>query len=98
LSEYLIFAPTGYGENWINVVFDANTVIELDGVTIIDANGAEQLGVSPWRVKRVQLSNAGDGTHSLVVQDGGMPFGLSVYGYSQAISYWYPGGIDLPVP
>jgi hypothetical protein len=44
----------------------------------------------------VQLSDAGDGTHSLVVQGDGMPFGLSVYGYSSAISYWYPGGIDLP--
>jgi hypothetical protein len=97
LTEYLIYAPTGYSENWINVVFDVGTVIELDGGTIIDANGAEQLGVSPWRVKRVQLSNTGDGTHSLVVQDGGMPFGLSVYGYSFAVSYWYPGGIDLPV-
>jgi hypothetical protein len=96
LTEYLIYAPTGYSENWINVVFDVGTVIELDGVTIIDANGAEQLGVSPWRVRRVQLSDAGDGTHSLVVQGDGMPFGLSVYGYSSAISYWYPGGIDLP--
>jgi hypothetical protein len=96
LTEYLIFAPTTYTENWINVVFDAGTVIELDGGTIIDANGAEQLGVSPWRVQRVQLSNAGDGTHSLVVQDGGMPFGLTVYGYDFSVSYWYPGGVDLP--
>jgi hypothetical protein len=96
LSSYLIVAPTSYTENWVNVVFDKDTVIDLNGNTTIDAEGAEQIGVSSWRIKRVQLSNAGDGTHRFRVQDGGMPFGLTVYGYSSFISYWYPGGIDLP--
>jgi hypothetical protein len=96
LTEYLIYAPTNYGENWVNLVFDKDTVIELDGVTMIDENGAEQLGVSPWRVRRVQLSNNGDGSHRLVVVGDGLPFGLTVYGYGGSVSYWYPGGIDLP--
>jgi hypothetical protein len=96
LSSYLIVAPTTYPENWVNVVFDENTVIDLDGSTIIDINGSEQIGVSSWRIRRVQLSNAGDGTHRFTVQDGGMPFGLTVYGYGDYVSYWYPGGVDLP--
>ena len=24
-----------------------------------------------------------------------MPFGITVYGYGQYTSYWYPGGLDL---
>ena len=96
LDEYLIVAPTNYEENWVNIVFDKDTVIELNGNIIIDATGAEQIGVSSWRVKRVPLSNMGDGTHHFVAQQGGLPFGLTVYGYSSFISYWYPGGLDLP--
>lgn len=96
LSEYLIVAPTSYTENWVNVVFDENTVIDLNGNTTIDVNGSQQIGVSSWRIQRVQLSNSGDGTHRFTVQGDGMPFGLTVYGYSNFISYWYPGGIDLP--
>jgi hypothetical protein len=97
LTEYLVFAPTNFTENWVNVIFDKDTVIELDGGTTIDANGAQQVGVSSWRIARVKLSNAGDGTHSLVVKGDGMGFGLSIYGYAAARSYWYPGGVDLPV-
>jgi hypothetical protein len=97
LTEYLIYAPTNFTENWVNIVFDKDTTIELDGGTTIDANGAQQVGVSAWRIARVPLSNAGDGTHSLVVEGDGKGFGLSIYGYANAQSYWYPGGVDLPV-
>jgi hypothetical protein len=26
---------------------------------------------------------------------GSMPFGITVYGYGQYTSYWYPGGLEL---
>lgn len=95
LTEYLIVAPTSYSENWANIVFHKDTVIDLDAGTLIDAAGAEQIGVSDWRIRRVPLSNASDGTHLFVAQGNGMPFGLSIYGYAGAISYWYPGGLQL---
>ena len=43
-------------------------------------------------VARVALSNAGDGNHYVT---GTSDFGISVYGYGQVTSYWYPGGLDL---
>jgi hypothetical protein len=43
-------------------------------------------------VARVGLSNAGNGTHTM---DGASPFGISVYGYGEYTSYWYPGGQNL---
>jgi hypothetical protein len=40
----------------------------------------------------VELDDSGDGNH---VVTGTMPFGISVYGYGDDTSYWYPGGLDL---
>ncbi len=40
----------------------------------------------------VLLDNSGDGTHTM---EGSKPFGVSVCGYGQFTSYWYPGGLDL---
>jgi hypothetical protein len=45
-------------------------------------------------VARKSLSNAGTGNHTADSADG---FGISVYGYGQYTSYWYPGGSDLTV-
>jgi hypothetical protein len=42
----------------------------------------------------VTLSNAGDGNHTA---NGDQPFGISVYGYGQYTSYWYPGGLNLEI-
>ena len=105
LEEYLFFAPPNWSESWINVVYDKNTSIELDGNTNITAQNADgQIGVSDWRVRRVKLNNAGDGTHVMKLNGVGMPYGVSVYGYDAnncggvCASYWYPGGLNLPTP
>ena len=53
------------------------------------------IGASGWAVSRVTpLSNgpANDGNHQIIGDNG---FGISVYGYGQDTSYWYPGGLDL---
>ena len=42
--------------------------------------------------KRVFVSNGGDGNHVIT---GSSPFGITVYGYGQYTSYWYPGGSNL---
>ena len=31
----------------------------------------------------------------LEISTGSEPFGISVYGYGQYTSYWYPGGLNL---
>jgi hypothetical protein len=38
------------------------------------------------------LSNDNGGNHTIT---GSKPVGVSVYGYGQVTSYWYPGGLDL---
>jgi hypothetical protein len=42
----------------------------------------------------VQLQNLNGGNHSVTSDE---RVGISVYGYGQFTSYWYPGGLDLKV-
>ena len=47
------------------------------------------------RDRALQSLTAGpgnDGNHNI---QGDMAFGITVYGYGQYTSYWYPGGLDL---
>lgn len=88
-SSYLFHAPTSYAENFVNVVAKTNDTVNLDGVAIA---GFSPIGNSGYSVARVALSNAGNGTHTM---DGASPFGISVYGYGEYTSYWYPGGQNL---
>lgn len=88
-DEYLVHAPTNYEHSYANVIAPSGATVTIDGVSV-DAFTA--IGDTGFGVARVPLSNAGDGTHALT---GDSPFGVSVYGYGQYTSYWYPGGLDL---
>ena len=62
---------------------------ELDGAAV---TGFATIGGTGYAVKHVLLSNAGNGNHTLVSDTA---IGVTVYGYGQYTSYWYPGGLDL---
>jgi len=61
----------------------------LDGQPV---TGFTPIGGSGFSVARVVLPNGLDGNHRAT---GSEPFGITVYGYGQYTSYWYPGGLDL---
>ncbi len=88
-SSYLFHAPTNYAQNIITIVRSAGTDVRVDGSTV---NGWQAIGSSEFEAAHVQLGSGSAGDHQLEA-DG--PVGLSVYGYGQATSYWYPGGLDL---
>lgn len=88
-TDYLFHAPTSYQTNYLNVIAPTGSVVMLDGAAII---GWATIGATGYDFARVQLSNAGDGNHNISSAN---PFGISVYGYGQYTSYWYPGGLDL---
>jgi hypothetical protein len=88
-DEYLFHAPTNYDTNYVNITAPDGATITLDGVPV---GGFTPIGASGYGVARVGLSNAGDGNHYVT---GTSEFGISVYGYGQYTSYWYPGGLDL---
>lgn len=88
-TDYLFHAPTNYESSFVNVTAPTGAKITLDGM---DLPALTPIGGTGYGVARVEISNAGDGTHSLT---GDQKFGVQVYGYGQYTSYWYPGGLDL---
>jgi hypothetical protein len=87
--DYLFHAPTNYESSFVNITAPMAAKINVDGAPI---PALTAIGGTGFGVARVQLSNAGDGSHKIV---GDLPFGVQVYGYGQYTSYWYPGGLDL---
>jgi hypothetical protein len=89
-SQYLFHAPISYETNYLDVTTPTGSTLTLDGVALAGATPI----TAGLDLYRVTLTNgpASDGNHSI---SGTMPFGISVYGYGQYTSYWYPGGLDL---
>jgi len=90
-KSYLFHAPTNYQYSYLNIVAPTGTAITLDGVAV-PAGSFTAIGNTGYSVARTTLSNAGNGNHNIT---GAAEFGISVYGYGQYTSYWYPGGSDL---
>ncbi len=90
-TNYSFHAPVNYVTNYVNVVAPLSALIYLDGSTT-PLTGFEPIGATGYGLLRVELDNSGDGTHTL---EGSAAFGISVYGYGDFTSYWYPGGLDL---
>jgi hypothetical protein len=90
-TEYLFHAPTNYEVNYVNVTAPTGAQVTLDGAP---ATGFAPIGASGYSAARVQLGAGigGNGDHTASSNE---PFGISVYGYGQYTSYWYPGGLDL---
>src|SRR6185436_7994990 len=92
-SDYLFHAPTNYETSYVNIVAPTGVAVMLDGA-MVPANAFKVIGGTGYSVARQSISNAGNGNHTA---SAAMPFGISVYGYGQYTSYWYPGGSNLAV-
>jgi hypothetical protein len=90
-TDYLFHAPTSYASNFVNITAPTGTTVTLDGATV-PAASFTAIGSSGYSVAKRQLANGGTGNHSV---SSSSPFGITVYGYGQYTSYWYPGGMNL---
>jgi hypothetical protein len=88
-DDYLIHAPTNYETNYVNITATMGTAVTLDGMAV---GALTAIGATGFGFVRVELDNSGDGNHTLIGDDS---FGVSVYGYGDFTSFWYPGGLDL---
>lgn len=90
-TEYLFHAPVNYEVNYVNITAPMGATIMLDSTMVTNF---QAIGNTGYGVARVSLDNGlgGDGNHSVSSAE---PFGISVYGYGQYTSYYYPGGLDL---
>ncbi|HYQ17467.1 MAG TPA: IgGFc-binding protein, partial [Polyangiaceae bacterium] len=90
-NSYLIHAPTAYPTNFVNIIAPSSATVTVDGATIAAAR-FQAIGGTGYSVIRMPLSNEGNGNHTIT---GSKPVGVTVYGYGQVTSYWYPGGLNL---
>ncbi|MGB1015215.1 MAG: hypothetical protein ACPG4T_13860, partial [Nannocystaceae bacterium] len=88
-KDYLFHAPTNYEYSYVNIIAPDGATVTLDGNNV---NAFASIGGTGFGVARLPLSNDGDGTHEIIAD---VEIGISVYGYGQYTSYWYPGGLDL---
>jgi hypothetical protein len=85
-STYTFLVPQDYNKQFISVVAGEGKNVTLDGTDVTDQLAG--FGAS-WAGGRI---NVNPGPHTLSCTDG---CGLEVYGYSDAVSYLFAGGLDL---
>ncbi|MBN2528667.1 MAG: hypothetical protein JXR76_19920 [Deltaproteobacteria bacterium] len=92
--DYSFLAPISYEQNYIDILAQSTTTIQLDGAALT-VTGAP-IDNSGWLIYRVPLTSgpAGDGKHYL---EADAPVGLQVMGFGHATSYYYPGGLNLEI-
>ena len=91
LAGYVVSTPaTIFQINFVNIVAPDAAVgaITLDG-TAIPAGDFSTIGTSGFSGAQVAVAV---GSHALA---GPLPFGITAYGFAQADSYGYPGGLAL---
>ena len=88
-KDYLFHSPVNYDYNYVNVIAPVGASVTLDGAPV---GGFEPVSASGYAVARVLFGNTGDGNHRIVADQ---KVGITVYGYGQYTSYWYPGGLNL---
>lgn len=88
-KDYLFHSPVNYEHNYVNIIAPDGAQVTLDGVAV---TGFEPVGATGFSIARFKFANTGDGNHRI---DADQRVGVSVYGYGQYTSYWYPGGLNL---
>ncbi len=89
-ADYTFLTPEDYSRNWITVVRPVGVAVELDGQVLASAPFSA-FGSGEYEFAYVQVA---EGPHTI---ESAEPFGLVIYGYSGAVSYGLPGGLDLRV-
>ena len=89
-DDYVVLTPQDYAEDWVTVIRPVGATVELDGTALSD--GIFTLfGTNEFEFAHVAVE---PGPHTLVAPDE-EPFGIAMFGYNNAVSYGYPGGLNL---
>ncbi|MEZ4268209.1 MAG: IgGFc-binding protein [Myxococcota bacterium] len=87
LREYAVLTPTGYMEDYLNIIAPPSAKITIDGQPL-----TAPLVPIPGTSFAVARTVVQPGVHSV---KGDQVFGLTAYGYDCDVSYAYPGGLKL---
>ncbi len=89
-SDYGVLTPDNYARDYITVIKPLDAAVDLDGRELA-AGDFTPFGPGDWAFLHVEVE---PGAHALSSVDD-VPFGVMAFGYDSAVSYGYPGGLDL---
>lgn len=87
-KDYHVLTPNGYTHDYVIVIRPPAVSITVDGVAIAESV-FRSVGSGNWEVATIPVQ---PGVH---VIEGAEAFGLQAYGFNNAVSYGYPGGLNL---
>jgi len=87
-DDYTVLVPDSYAEDFLTVMRPAGVEIRLDGAALPDFN-FQSFGSGDFELAWIAVQ---DGPHHV---EADAPFGLIGLGYSNAVSYGYPAGMNL---
>lgn len=85
-TQYTLLVPMQYNESYFSIITPSTGTVTLDGTNVTTFT---PVGDGSFRVARVPVQA---GSHNLVCSEG---CGVEVYGWSDAVSYLFAGGLDL---
>lgn len=89
-SDYMVLTPQDYSEDWITVIRPAGAPVTLDGELIPDGEFTA-FGTNEYEFSHRAVE---PGPH-ILVSPTEERFGIAAFGYNSAVSYGYPGGLNL---
>ena len=87
-DEYLVLTPEGYQRDFLTIIRPAGVAITLDGA-VVEESAFVAVGSGEYQIGVVEVSA---GVHNLEASE---PFGVLAYGLDNAVSYGYPGGLNI---
>jgi hypothetical protein len=87
-EDYLLLTPSGYAQDYVTVTRPAGVAVQLNGQTLSDT-AFSTVGGGDYEVAHVSVQPG------VQVLESSQGFGIAAYGFDTAVSYGYPGGLDL---
>lgn len=87
-KSYIVNVPTGYANDFVAIMRPAGAPVSYT-VGPVDNSLFTAFGGGSWEIAHVPLT---PGVYTFASDQ---PFGLYAYGYDNAVSYGYPGGMDI---
>lgn len=87
-NDYVLLTPMGYSSDYVVIIREAGEIIRLNGEIVPEA-AFRSVGAGTYQAAEIAVQ---PGVQSL---EATRPFGIAAYGFNNAVSYGYPGGLNL---